>query len=292
MKRPWIALIGITACIATTPRPFYVQCALVDRIADAAKAGPSEAKLVVLEILERVAEGRMDTANPDLETPFGLRPGQLRGPEFKEKTVRAEALQKIAELDVPEALAFLQNLTGPDFATHSGQLWPDAQVALHRALLKRIPDEASQVRFLEDTARTSVAYLWAVDELCDRGSQGSLPVVRASIRRHDSTRRGEQRIAFCEARMDIVSRNPDRIAALGSFLNARAVPAESQVSPENRLVPWAILQLRSMKSPRAHAELERFADEIDDLPEGSPQKEALWGYRVTIRGAAPQRKRG
>src|ERR1035438_5345597 len=84
-------------CMGTTPAPFYFECSLVDRVSDAAKAD-LPTRSIALEILERVGEGRMDSAG-DLEAQVGLKPGQLHGREFKDSTVRAHALRRIGELD-------------------------------------------------------------------------------------------------------------------------------------------------------------------------------------------------
>jgi hypothetical protein len=79
--------------------------------------------------------------------------------------------------------------------------------------------------------------------------------------------------------MEIVSRNPDRLKALGSYLmvNSRST------SPDLKLVGWTIAELEMMKSPQADAELQRYAKEIDALPEGSPLKEELSFVRMQIR---------
>jgi len=58
-----------------------------------------------------------------------------------------------------------------------------------------------------------------------------------------------------------------------------------------QLLAWAINQLRAIDSLGANAEVERFADEIDDLPDESPLKSELWGRRVQIRGLAPPRRK-
>jgi hypothetical protein len=127
---------------------------------------------IALEILERIAEAHLEGAVPGLEVQVGLKPGQLRGTEFKDATVRAHALRIIGQLDLPDALTYLQNLErsgiGPD---SSGQIWPAAQIALHQAQLNRIGDEPAKIRFLEDaTGERSSAASWAVEELCNRGS--------------------------------------------------------------------------------------------------------------------------
>ena len=114
MKRFWLLLLAIAAAsMALSPGPFARQWSLVDRVAAAARAGLPTA-IPALEILERVAEGRMATAALDLETKVGLKPGQLHTPEFKDESVRAHALLEIGELDSPEALAYLQGLRPED----------------------------------------------------------------------------------------------------------------------------------------------------------------------------------
>lgn len=83
MKYGVLLLIGtVSSCIATTPPPCYIECGLLDRVADAAKPGLIT-RSGALEILERVAEGRMDDAGAGLEEQVGLKPRQLRGAEFK-----------------------------------------------------------------------------------------------------------------------------------------------------------------------------------------------------------------
>jgi hypothetical protein len=229
----------------------------------------------------------MQDASPDLESRVGLEPGKLRGPEFKDESVRSHALRKIGQLDLPEALTYLQNLkrgdVGPDT---SGQMWSSAQIALREAELIRIPDEPARVRFLEDTTgEKTAAASWAVEELCNRGSRQSLPSIRESILRRDPTSRGADEITFCEARMDIIARDPDRAKALGSFLSV------SSGVTDHHLLGWTINQLRALGSPEAEAQVQRYADEIESLPDDSPLRRALWGERVGIRGMGPTERR-
>ena len=94
-----------------------------------------------------------------------------------------------------------------------------------------------------------------------------------------------QQSEFCEARMAVVSRSPDRIGALGSVLRV------SSGARDLRLIGWAINELRAMKSRRADAELERYADEIDALPGDASLKRELWGKRLQIRETPLPRKR-
>ena len=289
MRRGTILLITLAeacVCRATTPAPFFKQTAILDRMFDATKT-ELPARYSAFEILVRVAGGTVDRAGPALESQFELKPGQLQEWEFKTPSVRAYALRRIGEVGLTEALQYLQSLTKSDLEPDSSAiLWPTAQIALRQAQLIRISDERGKIRFLEDTtSEKSAAASWAVDELCERGSYGSLGFVRESIRKRNPTPRGEKEVAFCEARMSVVSRNPDRLKALGSFLSVTSGVTDDE------LVGWAISKLEGMKSPRADAELERYANEIDALPEDSPLKRELESKRARIRNLLPAPKK-
>jgi hypothetical protein len=244
----------------------------------------SPARFAALEILERVAEGRMDGASPELEVQMGLKPELLRSPWFKDGSVRAYAIRRIGEVDLPEALTYLQHLKKTDLERDTtGMVWPAAQIALRQAQLNRIPDEPGKVLFLENTTgEQSAAASWAVNELCESGSYRSLGFIRESIRKRNPSRASED-TAFCEARMAVVSRNPDRIKALGSLLTV------SEGATDPILINWAIIKLEAMKSPRADAELERYSKEIDGLSDDSPLKRALQLTRPSVPNRLLQR---
>jgi hypothetical protein len=249
----------------------------LDRISEAAKTA-TPMRLIALEILERVAEGRMEGASPDLEVQVGLKSGQLRGPEFKEYELRSYALRRIGELDLPEALTYLQNLKESDIGPDtSGQIRSAAQIALLQAQVNRIPDQQAKIRFLEEaTSGKGAGVHWAVDELCNLGSYQSLPLIRARIHRLLSLPQDiEHETGFCEARIGVVSRDPDRVRALGAVLRVNGGGTDPQ------LIGWAIGQLQAMRSERADAELERYAKEIDALPD-SPVKREL-ASRLPLR---------
>lgn len=225
----------------------------------------------------------MATAALDLETKVGLKPGQLHTPEFKDESVRAHALLEIGELDSPEALAYLQGLRPEDIQPDtSGQMRSAAQVALRHVQLNRLPDEPAKVQFLQDTtSERSAAAWWAVQELCNRGSSDSLGFIRQSISRTYPPPTSTDQIAFCEARIDIISRDPDRSKALLTILSVNSGVTVSQ------LLDWAINELRAVKSPQIEAELQRYADEIENLPDDSALKRELLGPRYQIRDSPP-----
>ncbi len=271
---------GAWLCLATTLAPFFHECALLDRVLGMT-GSESATRYIALDLLERVAGGTMDAVGLELETQvgLGLTPGRMHQPAFKDPEVRIYALRKLGDVSLPEALVYLQNLKKDDLMPDSsGQLWPNAQIAFHQALVNRITDELGKTEFLESTLRErSPAASWAAEELCNRGSHRSLDLVRESIRKRNPTPDGEQQIGFCQARMEVLSLDPDRIKALGSVLSV------SEGSNDRQLVGWAILQLYSIKAPKADAELERYRVEIGKLPKDSPQRAALLGTEQTIR---------
>ena len=282
MKFRRLILLAIASLgTATSLPPFFLECSLLDRVGDAARPGlPTQP--TALETLERVAEGRMDSASPDLEVQVGLKAGQLRGQGFRDPTVRAHAFRVIGKLDSPDALSYLENVRKTDIAADEpGQIWIAVQVALHEARLIRVPDADGQIKLLEDTMKTSIAASWAMTELCNRGSEQSLPAVRAYVHKYNPTPRGEEEIAFCEARMNVISRSPDRVRALASLLKASNGPQEYE------LIAWAISQLQAMKSQSADAELSRYLDEICNLPSKASLKPEWVSIRMHL-GDAPE----
>ena len=246
----------------------YAECRLMDQIGDTAKKEAST-RSAALEILQRIGEGHMDTAKPGLEEQVGFKRGQLHAPEFYNYVVRMCAFKAIGRLDLPEALEYLQNLKPDALAPDTTQqVWPEAQAALRQALMNRVPDEAGKVRLLEDTIREgNPATPWAVQQLCDRGSATSLPLVEDYYRRSYSRRADfDDLYGRCKKQVDVLSRNRDPVEALGSALNL----ANGFGDPN--LLGWTINKLASLNSPRAYAELERYMKEIDSLPDDSPIK--------------------
>jgi hypothetical protein len=274
MKKTVLFLATIWPCLATTPAPYGLQRAALDQIAEAANSKLLTSP-IALEILQRIAEGRMQTAPPGLETRVALKPGELRVPAFQDPMLREIAVRKIGESGLPEAVAYLERLKEEDLGPNrTVMLWAAAQIALREAQMNRLPDDRAKIRFLEDTtSEWTAAASWAVDELCNRGSSASLGFIRVQIRRSYSLPQDyNQALGFCEARIRVVSRDPDRIRALGSFLDAKD---PNTLSDNRAIIAWTIRQLKRMKSEAADAELERFSKEIDDLPDGAAARRDL-----------------
>jgi hypothetical protein len=191
------------------------------------------------------------------------------------------ALRSLGRTGLPEAADFLRNFDLSDAAgDKSNRLWPAAQIALREALLSGIADAQLRSEFLEnvlnephDARSNSSVTHWAVDELCDYGDSVALPQVRRSIRKRGNGQRDEDEIAFCEARMQIVARDPDRARALGSVFGSIA---SLESTPEGkRLIQWATLQLIPLHSPSADAELERIAGDLAVQAKSFPEDAEL-----------------
>jgi hypothetical protein len=264
-----LSLVTAGLSMATTPASFYHECSLLERVARGAESNPAT-RSVSIELLDRLGEGRIGAVDPGLEEQIGLKRGEIHfDPKFSE--IRSCAFRALGSTGTPEAIEYLQNLKPRDLAPDSSQqVWPASQIALREALMKRATNETEKIQILEEAVRSgSLATGWAVQQLCDRGSFLSLPLIEQYFRRsYSQPKQFEQLYGSCRTRIEILSRNPDRAAALGSALSV------AYGFNGRDLLGWAITQLADMKSPRAYAELERYKSEIDALPEGSPSK--MW----------------
>ncbi|MCC6367216.1 MAG: hypothetical protein IT165_27160 [Bryobacterales bacterium] len=260
------------ACIASTPPPYALEKRILDRIF-ALSLNEDEIGRIAIDVLEKVALGRLSNIGPQTEARIGLVGGMLRRPEYGSATVRAHAFRKIGESSSPEALGFLTRVQQADVGPDSSQeIWPAVQIALTNARLSKIDDPRVKAEFLERTLTEEKVHYgggelahWVVDKLCDSGATTSLVIIRQSIRSRISGPRGESEIRFCEARIEVVSRSPDRMKALSSVLRVDG-------DAEEMLLRWAIYQLEEMHSPAADAELDRFATEIGKLPVSSQRQ--------------------
>jgi hypothetical protein len=268
--------------VAARPSPEAAYCALLDPVADLA-ASQSPTNSVALDVLERVALGRTAEISVESEAQVGRTQKQLRDPAFSWPEVRACALRKIGETGLAEAVDFLRDLKRADVGTDITQeIWVASRVALRDALLRRIEDPQLQIEFLENTlmepemSRAATGH-WAVDQLCDRGSLGSLVVIQEAIRKRRNGQRDDDEIAFCEARIRVLYGKPDRVKALASVLNL------DKAGENPRLTSWTIEQLALMHLREAHAELDRFANEIAKMPVASPGRERFLRFREDIR---------
>ena len=284
MRYTFAAMVAAaTICSGTTPLPGTPECMIVDRVAAlAGRTDPGAAG--ALEVLKRIGEGRAMDLSPDTESRLGLEPGRLHQAAFRIHEVRVCAIHRIGALADDEALNYLKNLKQSDMEPdQTGYVWTAVQIAVREAELNRLPNEASRVLFLEDVTKDrSAAAWWAVQELCNRGSVPSLGYIRESLARdYAGSPEYDRQMKFCEARISIIQRDPNRLKAIASVLTVAGGSTDQQV------LGWAINQLHDMDSPAADAEINRYAREIDNLPAGSPMKAALAWERLQIRNLPP-----
>jgi hypothetical protein len=268
---------GLSAlCVSASGRDIP-YCIVLRQVAEAATP-QSEARPLALQVLEAVALGRADDIAADVESRLGLPRNQLHGPgSFTGLGVRECALRQIGRTALPEAVEFLSGLKASDFADDTSQtLWGAVNIALQEAALRGIHDSYLQTKFLEE-ATLGRGGMWAVDELCDRGSFPSLVTIQNAIRRiYRGDDRAEGYIAFCEARITALYGKPDRAKALGALLNAETDRANRQ------LLIWAVGQLAKMHTAEADAELNRFLNDIRKLPPRSDGRERLQWYERLV----------
>jgi len=225
--------------------------------------------------LAKVALGRTEDITQETLLRLGLESSIHKEEGFRYYYVRVYAFRKLGETGSSEAIDLLANLKpgdiGPD---ETQQIWPGAQVALKIAYLARTTDPLAKVEFLEKIliqprGGWGAVGHWAVEELCERGSLMSIGIIHKAVRSRMNGERGEEEIRFCEARMRVISRDPDRIKALASVLRA-----DYGVN-DDKLLRWAIHQLSAMRTRNADAELSRFVNEVDRFSASSPSQQRL-----------------
>lgn len=271
------------------------QCASLNRIGALAAAVP--ARSAALSVLEEIAKGQNQKINADWEEQLGLTSGDLHHPAYNDVGVRVCALHSLGRTGLPEAVNFLRNFSPADVADDkSERLWPARQIALREALLSGIADAKSRAQFLEnvlkerhDAISNGALLFWAAEQLCDQGASEALPQVRESIKWLWSGQRGEDEIAFCETRMQVVSRYPDRARALGSVFGS--ITSLENTAEGRRLIQWAMLQFIPLHSPSADAELERIADDLAVQARNFPRDIELVETKKFIDGILDARKK-
>jgi hypothetical protein len=274
---------------AVSLRPYHSGMVQVDRIVAASSEQTAPA---VLQILRDIVVGRTSDISPALLTAAALKTvdiSLLRAPE-----VRAYAVEKIAAVGSDDSIAWLKALRVEDLpGDRSYTVYGAVQVAYRRTLLSREPDPNAQRAFLEDLLQrrsdpwaSDRIFSWALSELCNRGSVGSMPIIEQALGKQGDPP-ALNKIRECEAMMTIVNSNPDRIQAIGSALD-RLVQAHTGTDLDTRLVIWATDQLSRDKSKEAQAALARFVTNAAGLQgdSDSPGTGALKALAQSYRGNA------
>jgi len=244
-------------------------------------------RAAALEVLEDVAEGRPKEVIVAAALGSGLEAFARPDISFEYPCVRVYAMDRIGASGLPEAIEYLRTMSakvGPD---STETIYPASQVALQKALLLQEEDPQRQITFIEQQlTKPSVGQVAsrAMDELCNRGSTGSLPEIKKLVkyRNHDLPY-GDKQIQWCEARMEIVNRDPDRAKALGSALSVE----EALRDPQFEKTWWLVEQLRDMNSDEANSVIDRFLAQIGQrLPKNfaAPTTEENQALRGLVQG--------
>jgi len=256
-----ILLTVALPALAAGSEPACPPCVLLDRMMSAAS---SQAEIAArLEALERIADSHAETIGADLEKQMGAPTGALSW--YSPYTVRDYVLWRIGETGLPEAVDFLTKFEPHDL--------PAAKRALKNATLKTIPDPQKKIEFLTNTLlenrkRDADLEHWGVDQLCDLGASAALPEIRRSLKSILGGYGEEEEVRFCEARIEALSRDPDRVKALGMVFNS--VLALDATADGMKLLKWATGQLFLIRTPEADAELERIASNLDAQAKAFP----------------------
>ena len=250
---------------ATTPEPYLRFKMAVDRLAFESDIGKHAASL---QVLKAIALGIPQRLPADVESALSLPAGELRLAEYSDSSVRERALIRIGESGLPGRLAFLRSLVKTDFQPDpTGSLWPAARIGLRSAELFALTGPNSRVNFLEQTIEASKGLsseaIWASNKLCNEGAVGSVAKI-ATVYQWRPTE-AMDRMRDCEARMEIVRRDPNRTKALASVLTT--LP-----SKDREFTRWAIFELLEIRTGQAQIALADFAREIDRLPNSHPDK--------------------
>ena len=279
-----------TLCLASKPDPRTAYCGVLDPLAKLA-ASRAQNGAFALGALERVALDHAEEIAPDAAEKAGLPQFYLQDGQLRALEARECAIQKIGETALPEAVDFLKTLDQADLGTDEQTvmlLRVMGHGAIRIATLRQIQDPERQIEYLERTATefsgTDVGAS-AADQLCERASLGSLPIVRKAFTGVWGDQRDEEYTRFCEDRVLTVYGKPDRAKALGEVL-------DMQTSADNpQLTTWAIEQLKLMHSPAADGELKRFLSEIDSVPDESTAKQRVLRFRPLITLVPPRSQR-
>ncbi|MCC6591105.1 MAG: hypothetical protein IT168_30750 [Bryobacterales bacterium] len=295
-KTCFTAFCALTVSFASKPDPYFLYEQILNRALDASH---SEAlRDIAFQLLRDVAEGHPERITTHAAARLHLHPQQLKllNENFaRDPGVRAHAYYAIARTGLPAAFKYLQELTPATVADlgprDRHEVWSAAQIALQQARLMKIPAFQDQVKFLENTmaARfdsysTAKIQFWALQTLCNVGSESSLPLLEKAFRAFYSSL-AETEILFCRERMQTVQRHRDRAKALGSALSVATSGANE------RLTAWAIAQLAELNSTEGDAELDRFQAEIRSVPPpGRPPMLNAFGEQIDrMRACNPRR---
>jgi hypothetical protein len=263
VKRVLLLSVLTLVCPGGELPPFAVELAAIDRAFDAVWTESTRA--LGLGLLERISMDQFGAADLVALSLLNFRSIDIGPGSFKNETVREHALRRIGELRSPDGLAFLSNLRMADFPEdQSHQIWSAAQVALRQAQSENFSGPVPKIEFLKqmlenkiDGVSDGAVHGWAASQLCDVGSEASLPDVRRWLVSVYPAATAEAELEFCEARIAVLKRDSDPVKALASELGA------TPIASNMRLISWAASRLAYLKEPEADQALDRFRQQIN-----------------------------
>jgi hypothetical protein len=132
-------------CVVTT-LSLVAQKAAIDKAFDAALQGVHRDE--AMEMLENIAEGRPIDVVKAVAAKAGLTSYIDDGLGIDSLRTRRYAVERIGETDLPEAVQYLQMLTeGHVGRDDSRTIYPNAKLALQKALFRREKEPGQQIAF-------------------------------------------------------------------------------------------------------------------------------------------------
>jgi hypothetical protein len=235
-----VILLPLVFSALAKPKPFFQERRLIDRIVESSRSEGRRDS--ALRNLERLADGEIPRFDAAAREELGFSATTLSGMAYRMPSVRAYALRAVGLVGGDDAIKFLSAKTKSDFDQAGLQeLWPAVQVSIENVRLGQLSSQQAIEVYLQTTLTNSSGAVanWAVEEVCDRGLESSLPFVQESIRRMNAGPRSEADIRFCEERVAVLSGSASRVMALSRFLTTSAIHSDP------RLVRWAMTLLTS-----------------------------------------------
>jgi hypothetical protein len=258
------------------------ESAFIDQLEILAVAGGQQgAPPLAIRGLQAIASGKLGEF-PMVPISGDVGPDALTKLDLTSSTIRSYAFRALGRIGGDDVVAFLDSFKKSDLQPES--LWSNSRVALASALLATRQAPPDQVRFLESVAlgdsvsSSPLVRLWAVDELCNRGSRASSQVIGEALRSlPGDVETAYERTQFCSERIELLSAFGDRDDALGSAL-----------APEKltnlKVVSWALEELAKSRSVRAQQHMDRFAVHVQSMG-NSPAKLDLQQILASARRA-------
>jgi hypothetical protein len=252
-------------------KPCVQWCPMLERVSEIGRTSPSDAEWA-LAFLRAAAENQPHEIDEASAHRLGLRRDTMENAPFWDVDVRRTAFRLIATLPAEISIPYLRSVTPDSFPDDSDTIdvYPHVRIALHEANMLTRPSREEHYRFLANTLQKEpeddwfiYVQKWSAEELCDKGVRDFLPLIEGFFL-HLDERSHPQRLQYCQERMTVVNSHSDRSTALKGVLtveNARS---------NERLVHWAIAELKKLRTEEAKAAVTAYLDQLEAIPGRSP----------------------